>query len=45
METNQNAKTDKSKNFKTNVMPFLVIASVLVVLMVVLYFIVQLIIK
>jgi len=45
METNQGIKNDKPKNFKTNVLPFLIIASILVVSTVVLYFIVQLIIQ
>lgn len=42
METN---KTNKQSNFKTNVMPFLILAAILVVSTVVLYFVVQLIIK
>jgi len=44
METNQN-NNDQKSNFKTNVLPFLIIAGVLVVSTVVLYFVVQMIIN
>jgi sensor domain CHASE-containing protein len=44
METNQN-NNDQKSSFKTNVLPFLIIAGVLVVSTVVLYFVVQMIIN
>jgi hypothetical protein len=44
METNQNNNEQKS-SFKTNVLPFLIIAGVLVVSTVVLYFVVQMIVN
>lgn len=44
METNQN-NNDQKSNFKTNVLPFLIIAGVLVASTIVLYFVVQMIIN
>jgi hypothetical protein len=44
METNQNNNEQKS-NFKTNVLPFLIIVGVLVASTVVLYFVVQMIVN